>query len=371
MVSSSTPMTAESASRSSLAVRPGPLRRPLRRSYAPPSALLPVVMVGALLLLLALALIGPAAALADEPADDAITTDTYDVEETFEIRVDDVGNVKYRDVLLYDREFFDAHAADFEEYPFLLSRRYRTMEDVNEIQDFQTGMNKEAGSITLSFGEKGRAYNMEDHWIMYGFYTEPVQISGSDVTIEETSTVNSDYTLWQDLEFRTTTHVSLPAGATNVRWDEGEYALVWEMPEQLAALTAGGGNVLQENRVVFVTLFAILFAGAGGVGLVVLLRSRRGPAAAATAGSTATAGTTAPGSSSTATASREQAAPTIAESAADAPAAPPSADAATAMERADGEASDAPRARFCRHCGARFVEGTDERFCTHCGKEIH
>jgi len=363
-----------------------------------------VPFIATLLVLTALVLAGPGVAPADEPADDAISTEAYDVEETFEVRVDDVGNVKYKDILLYDREFFDAHAASFEEYPFLLSRRYRSMEDVNEIQDFQTGMNKEAGSVTLSFREKGRAYNMEDYWIMYGFYTEPVLISGSDVTIEETSTVNSDYTLWQDLEFKTTTHVSLPAGAANVRWDGDEYAILWEMPEQTAALTADTGNFLQQNKTVWITVFAILIAGAGGVGIVVLLRSRRTPGAPATtsptggpgAGATSATGAAAAasGASGATAASQEEshaaatdAAP--AEGAAtattgDAPAAPAAeetssehttAAAATAAPEAKEapdaeETATAPRPRFCRHCGAELEVG-DEKFCTHCGKEIH
>ncbi len=108
-------------------------------------------------------------------------------------------------MLTYDREVFDSQGAAFEEYPFLLSRRYRASSDVDEIQDFHAELDKADATVTLTFREVGRAYNMGDHWVMYGFETEPSSGTGREVVIEEESTENSDYTLWEDLDFKTTT----------------------------------------------------------------------------------------------------------------------------------------------------------------------
>ncbi len=178
-------------------------------------------------------------------------------------------------MLAYDREVFDAQSAAFEEYPFLLSRRYQASSDVDEIQDFHAELGKADATVTLTFSEVGRAYNMGDHWVMYGFETEPASITGREVVIEEESTENSDYTLWKDLDFRTTTFVSFPSGTTALRWDGDDSALVWEVPQQAAALRLDDGNLLQRNRTAFIALFAVLLAASLGVGVVLAVTGRR------------------------------------------------------------------------------------------------
>ena len=73
-----------------------------------------------------------------EASEDAEATGNYRVNETFRVdRRTTVGDARYKDMLVYDREFFEAEGATFEEYPFLLSRRYRAMEQVAEIQGFR------------------------------------------------------------------------------------------------------------------------------------------------------------------------------------------------------------------------------------------
>ncbi len=251
-------------------------------AIAPPSARGLLGMTVAAITLLCWVLLSACPVLAEETTADAVTSSTYGVQEAFRVDVDAVGNVGYKDVLVYDREFFDSQSATFEEYPFLLSRRYRAMEQVNEIQDFRADLDKDNATVTLTFRETGRAYNLGDHWIMYGFGSRPSKITGREVVIEEETTENSDFTLWQDLDFKTTTSIALPNGAADVRWDEGESALIWKVPSQVAALGADQRNALQRNRAVFVPLFAVLMAGSLGVALIVLARGSRGrPAVAA------------------------------------------------------------------------------------------
>lgn len=315
------------------------------------AAILPALAV-ALALCLALA---PGAAAQEEP-DDQIATDEYDVMENARLSVSPVGNVIHKDELVYDREFFDAQSANFEEYPFLLSRRYRAMEAVNEVQDFRADLDKEAATVTLTFREPGRAYNMGDYWIMYGFYTEPKDLQGREMVFEEESTVNSDYTLWQDLDFKTTTVVSFPQGSAAIHWDETDSAVVWEMPAQLAALEADPGNALQQNQAVFITLFAVLMAGSLGTVVVVLARGRR---TAATVAGAAAAATTLPTATPVDT-------PPV-EAAPSAPEAPLAETAATDEAEETGATEEKPH--FCRYCGLHLPDG-DVRFCPGCGKDL-
>jgi hypothetical protein len=202
----------------------------------------------------------PAGAEAGEPV--------YGVDETVRLRVDAVGDVDHEYVLVYDQEFFAEQGASFEEYPFLLVRRYRAREAVDEIEGLKADLDREAGRVTLSFREPGRAYNMGDHWVLYGLGGPPDEVVDGVAVLREDSTENNDFTLWQDLAFATTTEVSLPEGAEHVRWDEAELALVWQTPEQVAAYE-DEGSVLQRYRVPFALLFSALMA----VSLVVLIQA--------------------------------------------------------------------------------------------------
>ncbi len=377
------------------------------------TAILATAACLAIIALVALLTLGPPSAIGVAAAqeEDAITAETYDVEETARLSVSPVGNVIHKDVLVYDREFFDSQSANFEEYPFLLSRRYRAMEEVNEIQDFRADLDKAAATVTLTFRETGRAYNMGDHWIMYGFSTKPTRIDGRELVIEEKSTINSDYTLWQDLDFKTTTYVSLPQGAEGIRWDDDDSAVVWEMPAQLAALTADDGGMLQDNRAVFIAVFAVLMAGSLAVATAVLLRGRRtAPVAAAAApdrsAATSTGGATPTVAADPATTAavlttmpvesppveEAPAAPSAGDAAfppsdagapADTPEVPERAtdDAATAdtpaapeaatvnASEATGTTEAADRPHFCRYCGVHLPD-IDAHYCPSCGKEL-
>jgi hypothetical protein len=213
-------------------------------------------------------------AVAEESPEAVASPAAFAVEEVIDLEVDAVGDVRHENVLAYEREVFDAQRGAFEEYPFLLFRRYRALEDVDEIQGFRSVLDEDAATVTLTFEEAGRAYNMGDRWMMYGLSGRPESFDGHTVLIEDESVENSDFTLWEDLAFKTTTRVTLPEGTQHVRWDDAEAALVWETPEQRVAFTAGE-SLLGRHRTAFVALFAALMAGSAAAGLAVVLRGRR------------------------------------------------------------------------------------------------
>jgi hypothetical protein len=217
-----------------------------------------------------------AAAIGLCPSASAEGEDTvYGVDETVTLDVDSVGDVEHTRVLLYDEQFFAEQGASFEEYPFLLVRRTRAKEAVDEIEGLNADLDRDAARVTLTFREPGRAYNMGDRWVLYGLSGPPDEITGGGAVVREESTENSDFTLWQDLAFTTTTRVVLPAGAENVGWDDDEMALVWQTPDQVAAFAGERGSVLQRHRVLFATVFAALMAAALVVVVVVLASGRR------------------------------------------------------------------------------------------------
>jgi hypothetical protein len=368
--------------------------------------------VSAALVLLLSALL-PAAARADE-----VTSYAYDVEETFTITLDARGNARFKDVLEYDAGFFNTNGFDFEQYPFLLSRRHNARAAVNEIQDFTADLDRQNATVTLTYGQRGKAYNMGGHWTVYGFYEKPAFVEDDKRIFQEESTVNSDYTLWQDLEFKTTTIVELPPGASNVRWSKADSALLYELPYTAPPQ----GNVVQTNQAVFIPLFAILAAGSLAVGVVTLVSARRRPAAqpattgepvpeaasppparsaagfgfspTAPAPSAGAAQATTTGAAGQAGGARAAAAgpagvsagvdgAVAASTAAGAEAARPSvaeqAQPGQAVGSAGAEASsrslavplapEAPAAHFCRHCGAA-LDHPDCSYCPSCGGRL-
>jgi hypothetical protein len=186
-----------------------------------------------------------------------------------------VGDVRHEYVLDYDPRFFSEQGATFQEYPFLLVRRYRASEAVDEIEGLDAALDRDAARVSLTFHEPGRVYNMGDRWVLYGLDGPPDQVVDGVVILREESTENNDFTLWQDLAFTTTTRVELPDGAAHVRWDEDELALVWQTPPQVAAYEDTGESVLQRRRTLFAAVFATLMAVSLVVIVTVLVGGRR------------------------------------------------------------------------------------------------
>ena len=99
--------------------------------------------------------------------------------------------------------------------------------------------------MTLTFDEPGFAYNMGSYWMAPFFSEGPkFELDGANV-FEQESTVSNEFTPWQDADFKTTTHLALPAAASNVRWDETKEAMLYDVA---CVPPAPPRNALQRNR---------------------------------------------------------------------------------------------------------------------------
>lgn len=222
-------------------------------------------------LLLLCALCGLTVSVGVAHADEGVSTGNYKAQETVTITVNALGDAHYVDVVKYESAFFNTAGFSFDKYPFLLSRRFEQKAAVSEIENFKSRLDRDAATVTLTFDKPGYAYNLGDHWMLPGFDSEPTLKTGRAQIFQQNSTENNEFTLWQDLDFTTTTHLKLPAAAKNIHWDEDDNAMLYElayippMPPE---------NVLQRNRGLFAGLFGALIAISLGVATVVLLRKR-------------------------------------------------------------------------------------------------
>jgi len=329
----------------------------------------------------------------------ADTTYTYDVNEHFTITVNSLGDAHFKDVYKYDKAFFSTAGFKKGTYPAILVRRYRQMVDSTEIENLKSTIDMDTATITISFDQKGRAYNEGDHWMMYGFPDKPDLTAKSGARVfQSESTENNEFTLGQDLKFKTMEYLVLPKGSTDIRWDRDKHAMRYAV-----AYTepAPPGTVLQNNRAVFIPVFAVLLILSAGIAVYFLLRRR--PAAAAVpqlaagggapaalpdpgpppelnsgpssrltsdpqAGQSFTAPPVATGSMAGAA---EAASPAETPAPATSDTAPPSAapDAQPAGEGDEPVHSTLVQAHFCRHCGAPLPEA-DCNFCPVCGGRL-
>jgi hypothetical protein len=296
----------------------------------------PIIL--ALIVAAALTLLLAGTALADN-----VQVHKYGVEETFTIELNAVGDAHFTDVLKYDPAFFNNQGVNFDKYPFLLSRRYKSSMDTGEIANFAPQLDKITGTVTLAFDQTGRAYNEGNNWVVYGFAKAPkFDVQGKQVFEEET-TVNSDFTLWQDLDFKTTTYVQLPAGASNVKYDQTKKALTYELayvPPTTVTLppaAAASPSFLQRGRTAFIPVFIVVIVAAlAGLAIIATRRSRLQVLPAAVAPQLT---------------GRDQAV---------LPPSPPQ----------TAELNQAPTStHFCRFCG-HVLPADDTHFCPGCGKEV-
>lgn len=206
-------------------------------------------------------------------ADESIPVASYDVQETYTIRVNELGDAHFTNVLVYDDSFFETAGKQFEQYPQILSRRYRRDAAFRELQNFKSTIDKDKATVTLTFDQPGFAYNMGSYWMIPLFPDAPTSEENDIPVFEEEILVNNDFTLWQDLTFKTVTKVDLPTGATNVRWDRDEQAVLYE----LAYVPPKTGNLLQRNSTVFAIVFAALATCSLVAAALLLLRLRSSP----------------------------------------------------------------------------------------------
>jgi hypothetical protein len=262
----------------------------------------------------------------DAWAAENVTVTHYEVQETLTMTVNELGDAHYTDVLKYDAAFFKTASIDLDRYPMLLSRRYERQAAVSEIQNFKATLDRENATVTLTFDKPGFAYNMGDSWMVPFFPEGPkFEIDGARV-FEQESTVNNEFTLWQDAAFKTTTHLELPAAATSVRWDETDQAMLYDLAY---VPPAPPGNALQRNRTASVVVFSLLIVASLGIAALVYRRAR---------------GATTPAAASLVPVS----VPVLPEQGA--------------------SAANAQASHFCGSCGAGLPP--DDKFCPHCGHRV-
>lgn len=252
------------------------------------------------------------------------------VTETYRVTINDVGDGHIVDTIKYSKDDYALIKKVENEKRGFLTRRFTDEDDTGELVDFNTDMDDKTNSVVITYDKPGMAYNTKGEFVFYGgFSTKPKTNSGNKYTFEETSTVNSEFTLFSDQVFKTTTEVTLPGAATGITFDDEDKALKYQMPP---ARTLYGFWSEQKVTVSIVFgLLTLMFAGMLGF---VLTRK--------TAEDT-------PGGGAVSSA-------------------PPAA--VAAPPASTGQSSgDEPGHRFCPHCGGRLTEG--KKFCTGCGSAVH
>lgn len=242
----------------------------------------------------------------------ARAADTPTVNETYEITVNDVGDAAVSDTIKYSKEDYAAVKKVNEKKRTFLTRRFITEDSTGEMADFKTKTDDATSSIIITYSKPGLAYNEKGEFKLYGYSEKPKSESGNKFTFEETSTVNSEFTLFEDQVFKTTTVITLPANASNARYDEGDKAVKYQMPPARTLY----GFLSEQKTLMSIVLAVLCLLFAGLLGFVYT----RKPLEPAVAGL---------------------------------PVAPPGAH---------------PGHNFCENCGTRVDAG--KRFCENCGTKL-
>jgi hypothetical protein len=252
------------------------------------------------------------------------------VQETYQVTINEVGDGHVVDTIKYSKDDYAAIKKVANKKRSFLTRRYTAEDNTGELVDFNTEMDDATHSVVITYDKPGMAYSTEGSDFVYygGFSAKPKAQAGNRFTFEDTTTVNSEFTLFTDQVFKTTSDVTLPASSSAAKYDSGDQALKYQMP---AARTTYG--FWGEQRVTLSVIFGLLTLVFAGTLILVI---RRKPIEA-TAGAAAMAPVAQP--------------------------APPSVtpDASTS----EAKPADGPQHRFCSKCGSKLESG--KHFCTNCG----
>ncbi len=145
--------------------------------------------------------------------------------------------------------------------------------------------------------------------------------------------------MWQDLQFKTTTFVHLPAGAQNVSYRADRHALVWELPY----VPVSTASFVGRHQGLFVPIGLVLLAAGLAGAAFLMLRYRPRAAEAEFVGTGAMD-----------TGASQLAAPEV-----------PSLNARFAPRELE-QPQRHKQARFCTNCGEELQQ-PDGRFCPYCG----
>ena len=275
----------------------------------------------AALVVLAMLLVAAAGFAADKPT----------VTEKYEVTINEVGDGHVTDTITYSKDDYAALKKVEAKKRGFLTRRYTNEDTTGEIVDFNTDMNDATHSVVITYDKPGLAYSTRGDFVLYEFSSKPKEDAPKKFTLEETSTVNSEFTLFTDQIFKTTTEVTLPGSASNAKYVAEDKALQYQMP---AAKTIYG--FWSDQKILLTVLFgllALVFAA-----LLVFVWTRKPVALEA------------PGAPTPA------AAPVV-----------PSGGVEISAEAPAGAAAEKEH-KFCEHCGSRIQAG--KSFCTNCGAKV-
>lgn len=232
------------------------------------------------------------------------------VNETYKVTVDTVGDGHVADTIKYSKDDYEAIKKVQSKKRGFLTRRYTDEDTTGELVDFNTDMMDDSHSVVITYDKPGMAYSTKGDFVLYGYSAKPKEDSGRTFTFEETSTVNSEFTLFTDQTFKTTSVITLPPEATGAHYDSTDKALKYNMPAAKAAY-----GFWSDQKVLFSVIFGILFLAFAA--LLVFVYTRKPVEVAAVS--------------------------------------------------ALGPASAAPHAghKFCEQCGSKLTNS--EHFCTNCG----
>lgn len=286
------------------------------------------------------------------------STADFTIEESYTVELTSTGDAHVTDVLTYDETWFSDNGSVFEDYPSLLSRRYRDNTDIGEIENFDAVVNQKKSSITITFDSPGYSYDMGDNWALYGFSYKPSKEKSSEIVFEGEGTMNNEFTLFEEIPFTITTTVKFPQGSSNPKYVANDSTVTYVLPYK----EAKAGNFLQNNKSIWIPIFIVLMLLSLILLLYVVLNSRRSAVVATGMGVGPGAGMPLP----------PPVLPTLAmpvPPAAPVAVAPPAA-APPVTPAAVAPAVEPPvKQRFCKHCGSALKE-SDKSFCSSCGKPL-
>lgn len=246
------------------------------------------------------------------------------VNETYQVALNDVGDGRVVDTIRYSRDDYAVIKKVERKNRGFLTRRFNDEDDKGELVDFNTDLDDSTHSVVITYDKPGMAYNTRGEFVFYGgFDSKPKSTAGNKLTFEDTYTVNSEFTLFSDQVFKTTTEVKLPPRASGVTYDGDDKAIRYRMPP---ARTLYG--FWSEQKVALSVVFGFLTLA---FGVLLAFSAARKPSVAASAPSQAQA--------------------------------PPRVDLPP-----DGPAAAAAGQAFCPHCGSPLAPG--KRYCTNCGAEV-
>lgn len=284
------------------------------------------------------------------PAAEAQEIEEYDftVDEEYRIEINDLGDAEITDRVSYDEAWFEEYGSVFDEYPNLLSRRFRTDTNVGEVEDFDVEIDPSNAVITVTFTTPGMVYNFGDEWaLLWGPGYELTSLDDQEAVLSASWYATGEFTLFEEVPWQQTVVVDLPEGATGARYDENEGAIYYRLD-----YVEEGAGVLAENRTIFLLVFGLLMGLTLLLLILVLTRKEREPV------SPVTLGAAAPG----------PVPPVKAQPPGYPPAAAPAEPPAPVAPAAQAPPETAARPRFCKKCGSPVEK--EGSFCKKCGSPL-